>query len=90
MMGVPAVLTCALAHGRLQLTAFGARDRAFFEVIWWSAPRRQLKRNTLARAIESHTKYNAVFVSALQNHVLTYDTICDIYNNVLLHSTKLR
>jgi len=33
----------------LQLTAFGARDRAFFEVILESAPRRQLKRNTLGR-----------------------------------------
>ncbi len=34
---------------RLQLTAFGARDRAFFEAILWSAPRRQLKRNPLGR-----------------------------------------
>jgi len=32
---------------RLQLTAFGARDRAFFEGVLWSAPRRQLKRSTL-------------------------------------------
>ncbi len=32
---------------RLQLTAFGARDRGFFEVVLCSAPRRQLKRNTL-------------------------------------------
>src|SRR6266511_6135691 len=31
---------------RLQLTAFGARDRAFFEGVLWSAPRRQLKRST--------------------------------------------
>jgi len=31
----------------LQLTAFGARDRGFFEVIWCCAPRRQLKRKTL-------------------------------------------
>src|SRR4051794_851038 len=30
---------------RLQLTAFGARDRGFFEVIVCCAPRRQLKRN---------------------------------------------
>jgi len=29
---------------RLQLTAFGARDRWFFEIILCSAPRRQLKR----------------------------------------------
>jgi hypothetical protein len=28
----------------LQLTAFGARDRCFFELIFWSARRRQLKR----------------------------------------------
>jgi hypothetical protein len=35
------------ANRRLQLTAFGARDRAFFEAVSWSAPRRQLKRNTL-------------------------------------------
>ncbi len=34
---------------RLQLTAFGARDRAFFEVVLCGAPRRQLKRNTLGR-----------------------------------------
>ena len=34
---------------RLQLTAFGARDRGFFEVVLCSAPRRQLKRNTLGR-----------------------------------------
>jgi hypothetical protein len=26
---------------RLQLTAFGARDRAYFEVIWCRAPRRR-------------------------------------------------
>jgi len=32
---------------RLQLTAFGARDRAFFEALLCRAPRRQLKRNTL-------------------------------------------
>jgi hypothetical protein len=35
------------AHAPLQLTAFGARDRGFFEVILWSAPRRQLKRRPL-------------------------------------------
>jgi len=46
MMGVPAVLTCALAHGRLQLTAFGARDRVHFDS-FCAAPRPQLKRNTL-------------------------------------------
>jgi len=32
---------------RLQLTAFGARDRGFFEIILCRAPRRQLKRSTL-------------------------------------------
>ena len=32
---------------RLQLTAFGARDRCFFDVVLCRAPRRQLKRNTL-------------------------------------------
>jgi hypothetical protein len=32
---------------RLQLTAFAARDRAVFDAIFWSAPRRQLKRGTL-------------------------------------------
>jgi len=31
----------------LQLTAFGARDRAFFEISLRRAPWRQLKRNTL-------------------------------------------
>jgi len=35
------------ANPRLQLTAFGARDRAFFEIILCRAPRRQLKRSTL-------------------------------------------
>ncbi len=30
MMGVPAVLTCALAHGRLQRTALGAREIGAF------------------------------------------------------------
>jgi hypothetical protein len=30
----------------LQLTAFGARDRCFFEGILRGAPRRQLKRST--------------------------------------------
>jgi len=39
---------------RLQLTAFGARDRAFFEVILESAPRRQLKRRPLGCLIRSH------------------------------------
>jgi len=41
------LLTASPPNRRLQLTAFGARDRAFFEVMWWSAPRRQLKRSTL-------------------------------------------
>jgi hypothetical protein len=31
----------------LQLTAFGARDSSFFEVIFESAPWRQLKRKPL-------------------------------------------
>jgi len=35
------------SNRRLQLTAFGARDRGFFDVILCRAPRRQLKRNTL-------------------------------------------
>ncbi len=35
---------------RLQLTAFGARDRAHFDS-FRNAPRRQLKRNTLGRFI---------------------------------------
>ncbi len=35
------------SNKRLQLTAVGARDRGFFEVILRRAPRRQLKRNTL-------------------------------------------
>jgi hypothetical protein len=35
---------------RVQLTGFGARARAFFEVIWYSAPRRQLKRSTFGSA----------------------------------------
>ncbi len=39
----------ARRDGRLQLTAFGARDRGFFEAVLWSAPRRQLKRKTLGR-----------------------------------------
>ena len=33
MMGVPAVLTCALAHARLQLTASRARSLAFCEML---------------------------------------------------------
>jgi len=33
---------------RLQLTAFGARDRGFFDS-FRGAPRRQLKRKTLGR-----------------------------------------
>ena len=37
---------------RLQLAAFGARDRGFFEVILCSAPWRQLKRNTLDGELE--------------------------------------
>jgi len=40
----------------LQLTAFGARDRAYFDGILWSAPRRQLKRNTLDRAQSPTTR----------------------------------
>jgi len=36
---------------RLQLTAVGARDRGFFEVILCRAPRRQLKRKPLGRTI---------------------------------------
>jgi len=32
------------SNRRLQLTAFGARDRCFFEGILGRAPRRQLKR----------------------------------------------
>jgi len=32
---------------RLQLTAFGARDRSYFNAFLCRAPRRQLKRNTL-------------------------------------------
>jgi len=39
---------------RLQLTAFGARDRGFFEFILCRAPRRQLKRKTLGRRHRSH------------------------------------
>ncbi len=39
----------ASRDGRLQLIAFGARDRAFFEAILESAPRRQLKRRALGR-----------------------------------------
>jgi len=34
---------------RLQLTAFGARDRGFFEGSLCRAPRRQLKRSTFGR-----------------------------------------
>src|SRR6266540_6026554 len=37
------------SNRRLQLTAFGARDRCYFSAIWWSAPRQQLKRNTLGQ-----------------------------------------
>jgi hypothetical protein len=33
----------------LQLTAFGARDRGFFEVIVCRAPQRQLKRKSFGR-----------------------------------------
>jgi len=32
------------SNRRLQLTAFGARDRGFFALVLLSAPRRQLKR----------------------------------------------
>src|SRR6266511_908622 len=35
------------SNRRLQLTAFGARDRCYFEAILCSAPRRQLKRRPL-------------------------------------------
>src|SRR6266508_1742364 len=38
---------CVPSNRRLQLTAFGARDRAFFEISLRRAPWRQLKRNTL-------------------------------------------
>jgi len=37
----------------LQLTAFGARDRAFFEVSLCGAPRRQLKRESLNEALRA-------------------------------------
>jgi len=40
---------------RLQLTAFGARDRAVFEAILCRAPRRQLKRSTLGRSLITPT-----------------------------------
>ncbi len=40
----------------MQLTAFGARDRCYIEAILCGAPRRQLKRRPLGRAI--HTLYH--------------------------------
>jgi len=42
------------ANKRLQLIAFGARDRGFFEVTRRGAPRRQLKRSTLGGATTEH------------------------------------
>jgi hypothetical protein len=47
-VGVPAVPTCGMAHGWLQLTAFGAQDRWHFSALLCGAPRRQLKRKPLA------------------------------------------
>jgi len=44
------------SNRRLQLTAFGARDRGFFEAILWSAPWRQLKRKPLGRFVLSSTQ----------------------------------
>jgi hypothetical protein len=47
----------------LQLTAFGARDRAHFES-FCSAPRRQLKRNTLGSSpVMSVPNFNVVGIS---------------------------
>ncbi len=43
---------------RLQLTAFGARDRAHFDTLR-SAPRRQLKRRTLGRAPSMHARVDS-------------------------------
>jgi hypothetical protein len=51
--GVSLAGSHARRDGWMQLTAFGARDRGFFEVILRSAPRRQLKRSTLGRAIKA-------------------------------------
>ena len=51
---------------RLQLTAFGARDRWFFDAFLCSAPRRQLKRSTLDGApstIFQGTASNAIILN---------------------------
>src|SRR6266511_2530200 len=52
---------------RLQLTAFGARDRAFFDVVLCRAPRRQLKRNTLDGAL-SHLIHTLSKLSLCRIH----------------------
>jgi len=49
--GVPSVLTYGVSDGWLQLTAFGARDRCYFEGILCRAPRPQLKRKPLGRSL---------------------------------------
>src|SRR6266540_3841357 len=49
------------ANRRLQLTAFGARDRRFFEALLCRAPRRQLKRRPLGCTFKACARTEAAF-----------------------------
>jgi hypothetical protein len=66
----------AAAQPALQPTAFGARDRAFFEVIWYSAPRRQLKRSTFGIYIEESRNMEPQKLADVQH---SYDRVAEEY-----------
>jgi len=51
---------------RLQLTAFGAQDRGYFEVILCGAPRRQLKRGPLGGSFILALSTQAAILNAIR------------------------
>jgi hypothetical protein len=76
MMDVPAVLTCALAHGRLQLTLLrGERDRSFLETCGGA-----LAASAIADNKDSITTSFAAVVRVLKrDDALCYNRKCCIW-----------
>jgi len=63
----------------LQLTAFGARDRCFFEGTLCRAPRRQLKRSTLGAF---HAKANHIFPNVARAQLLNTMKACNLLPSI--------
>jgi len=72
---------------RLQLTAFGARDRWFFEVILCRAPCRQLKRSTLGG--KPSKPCHAIMFLKLYQYRSTFKRVTIMWRDQVLRSPKL-